>query len=254
MIGLEGCHGWSGSGSLGSAGPCVGLSSEEYPRSGGDAAGAARLISSNRTWAALRSYHVRSSRTWRLAALVVGAGIGCEGADQVEPRLGLIDLKPDSLELFVGDTASVFFVATDVAQGDVVVESRRPEIVRIEADSLLARAVSQGTTYVVAEATGRARPDSTWVSVSRGPIVECFLTVTPSRIELRVDQTVPLNVSGQDCWGVDSSVLFHSRDTLVATVDTTGMVLAKAPGQTVIVVTVARDTAETATATVNVVP
>ena len=154
--------------------------------------------------------------------------------------VGAVRITPTVASVATGMTAPL--IATALAEsGDslpdrqVTWSSSRPGIARIDADGIVT-ALAPGTTTITASAESRTA--TALLSVTNVRIAT--LSISPTGVTIPQGSTVPLSAVSRDSASnslADRPTAWSSRDTSVATITPTGMVLGRNPGSTLIVAT-----------------
>jgi uncharacterized protein YjdB len=196
-------------------------------------------------------------KKWWRAAFIVGA-IACHN-DSLEPDGGAVAsvvVKPERATVAVGATAPLTAEALDAAGHPVLGR----KIVWASADNAIATVsndgtvtgVSTGTVQVAASAEGK----SAVAEITVNPTPVASVRLIPSSRDLLVGQTVTLSAQPLDAGGnplANRPVTFTTSNNTVASVSSTGVVTALAPGSSVITAT-SEGKSAVATVTVSVIP
>jgi trimeric autotransporter adhesin len=165
-----------------------------------------------------------------------------------------VTVTPDSRSLIVGETAQLSVVVRDANNneltGRAVTWTSSAEAVATVSNTGLVTAVGPGSATITATSEGQSGSASITVS----PVPVASVRVAPASLALTVGESAPLTADPLDGRGNVLSgrpVTWESTDGEVATVDATGRVTAKAPGNATV-----RATSEghTGTAIVTVTP
>ena len=166
-----------------------------------------------------------------MAVLITGAAPG--ETSRAEAATVLM-LEPASVTLFPGETVRITAQAlrdngTPVSISRATIKSLKPEIARVDSGGLIT-GLSAGRTIVQASA-GRL------MATLPVEVVEAEFTVSPARLLLSPDQTDTLRVRvpSQGNRVLRGLVQWRSSDSAVASVNSTGVVRARAAGRAEII-------------------
>ena len=179
---------------------------------------------------------LRGSASW-LSALVVALAVAC-GGDPSGPRaVATITIAPDSVDVITGASAQLSATLLD-ADGDVI-EGREvawssPDLnfVVVSLSGAII-GLSPGRARIVATSGGKT--DTSIVRVILPPIAT--VEVAPDSIDLGINLTQPFSVTLRRASGAILTgrvVEWTTTDADIATVSTSGVVTAIAPGRAVI--------------------
>jgi len=149
------------------------------------------------------------------------------------PPISAVVVSPAGPQIFVGGTVDLDAQVTNSA-GQVVLgaplswRSLSPDVATVDASGVVT-GVAPGTAEI--EATSEGKVGTTTVTVSAVPVRS--VTVTPSTAELTVGQTVQLTATPRDADNqplAGRDIAWASIDAGIATVSSTGLVTAVAPG------------------------
>lgn len=164
-----------------------------------------------------------------------------EGGETRVPKLSIntsvsgLTLNPDKLELKVGDHQQITAEVTpaDAANKNIIWTSENEEIAEVDSEgNVTAKAV--GTTVVKAQTSDGGYTAKCTVSVGEKEINVTGVTVTPDKLELKVDDQQQLSADVAPADAANKKVTWTPKDSSIADVDSTGMVTAKSAGTTMI--------------------
>ena len=138
-----------------------------------------------------------------------------------------LTVSPSTLDMSVGETAELSYKITGVSSANLTLSSSDPDVAAVDNDTGIITAISEGTAIITAK-TFNGLTDSCLVTVAGAPEAIEFVT---DDIELAVKDTFQLEVV---MIGGHSNVTYASKNSKIATVSSTGLVTAKAAGQTII--------------------
>ena len=188
-----------------------------------------------------------------IAASAVGKNAIAEVTVNPTP-VASVRLTPPNQNLLVGQTVQLGAETLD-ADGNVLtgrpVEFTSSNVaVATVSNTGLVTALVPGSAIITAASEGKSAPSS--ITVSSVPVAS--VAVTPTGSQIVVGQTTQLNAEPRDASGqplVGRPVLWSSSDPNVASVSSTGLVTAVAPGQATITAT---SEAAAGTSTIGVSP
>jgi len=188
-----------------------------------------------------------------IAASAVGKSAIAEVTVNPTP-VATVRLTPSSQDLLVGQTVQIGAETLD-AQGNVLTgrpvtfTTSNPAVATVS-NAGLVTALAPGSTIITAASEGKSAPSS--ITVSSVPVAS--VAVTPVGSQIVVGQTTQLNAEPRDASGNTLSgraVSWTSSAPNVASVSSTGLVTAVAPGQATITAT---SEAAAGTSTIGVSP
>ena len=165
-----------------------------------------------------------------------------------------VRLTPSSQDLLVGQTVQIGAETLD-AQGNVLTgrpvafTTSNPAVATVSNTGLVT-ALAAGSAIITGASEGKSAPSS--ITVSTVPVAS--VAVTPAGSQIVVGQTTQLNAEPRDASGqplTGRAVSWSSSDPNVASVSSTGLVTAVAPGQATITAT---SEAAAGTSTISVSP
>jgi len=165
---------------------------------------------------------------------------GCIGTDFVDEPLGpvpsRIEFAQRSINLIEGSTQQLDadVIASDGNAIDVMLSwaSRDPAVATIDDEGLLT-AIAAGQVWI--DVSAQILKDSLLVTISVDPDALASITITSSRTNLIIGDTLQLRAMAQNANGniMDiNSISWFSEDSTVCTVDNTGLVVALSNGRT----------------------
>ena len=188
-----------------------------------------------------------------IAASAVGKSAIAEVTVNPTP-VATVRLTPPSQDLLVGQTVQLGAETLD-ADGNVLpgrpvsFTTSNPTVATVSNTGLVT-ALVPGSAIITAASEGKSAPSS--ITVNSVPVA--FVAVTPAGSQIVVGQTTQLNAEPRDASGqplVGRAVSWSSSDPNVASVSSTGLVTAVAPGQATITAT---SEAAAGTSTISVSP
>ena len=174
-----------------------------------------------------------------VAASAVGKSAIAEVTVNPTP-VATVRLTPSSQDLLVGQTVQIGAETLD-AHGNVLTgrpitfTTSNPAVATVS-NAGLVTALAAGSTIITATSEGKSAPSS--ITVSTIPVAS--VAVTPAGSQIVVGQTTQLNAEPRDASGqalAGRAVSWSSSDPNVASVSSTGLVTAVAPGQATITAT-----------------
>jgi uncharacterized protein YjdB len=174
-----------------------------------------------------------------IAASAVGKSAIAEVTVNPTP-VATVRLTPSSQSLLVGQTVQIGAETLD-AQGNeltgrpVTFTTSNPTVATVD-NAGLVTALAPGSTIITATSEGKSAPSS--ITVSSVPVAS--VAVTPAGSQIVVGQTTQLNAEPRDASGqalAGRAVSWTSSAPNVASVSSTGLVTAVAPGQATITAT-----------------
>jgi len=174
-----------------------------------------------------------------IAASAVGKSAIAEVTVNPTP-VATVRLTPSSQDLLVGQTVQIGAETLD-AQGNVLTgrpvtfTTSNPAVATVSNTGLVT-ALAPGSTIITATSEGKSAPSS--ITVSSVPVAS--VAVTPAGSKIVVGQTTQLNAEPRDASGqslAGRAVSWTSNAPNVASVSSTGLVTAVAPGQATITAT-----------------
>lgn len=149
-------------------------------------------------------------------------------------RIASVSLQPAQVNLRPGDVAELTSIRVGT-KGETILlcaplltwDSSNPAVARIasSASTGTVRAVAAGTTVISVHSGGQSA--SSTITVTSAPIAS--MAIEPQRLTLRVGQTVRLSVSARDSAGnavTVRAITWSSDDQVVATVSSSGLLVA----------------------------
>ena len=183
--------------------------------------------------------HGRGAGVVQIAASADGKSAIAEVTVNPTP-VATVRLTPSSQDLLVGQTVQIGAEALD-AQGNVLTgrpitfTTSNPAVATVS-NAGLVTALAAGSTIITGTSEGKSAPSS--ITVSTMPVAS--VAVTPAGSQIVVGQTTQLNAEPRDASGqalAGRAVSWSSSDPNVASVSSTGLVTAVAPGQATITAT-----------------
>jgi len=174
-----------------------------------------------------------------IAASAVGKSAIAEVTVNPTP-VATVRLTPSSQNLLVGQTVQIGAETLD-AQGNVLTgrpvtfTTSNPAVATVSNTGLVT-ALAAGSTIITATSEGKSAPSS--ITVNSVPVAS--VAVTPAGNQIVVGQTTQLNAEPRDASGqslAGRAVSWTSSAPNVASVSSTGLVTAVAPGQATITAT-----------------
>ncbi len=170
-----------------------------------------------------------------LAVLITGTGHGANAGRGAAPAGSVLALDPGSLVLLPGETVSITPQGlqedgSPAVTGDVTWKSLKPEVATVDSTGVVV-AIAPGKSIIQASST------TGLMATAPVDVVPAEVTLSDARLVLGPEDVDTLRVlvpsqGNREAHGVTR---WASADSTVASVDSTGIVIARKPGQTEII-------------------
>lgn len=175
--------------------------------------------------------------------------------------VGSVELSPTTQSVTVGQTTPAFTAVTKDAGGNVLTgravtfSSSNTAVATIDPNTGVATGVSAGTTSITASSEGKT---SNAATLTVNPAAVGSVTISPKTASVDVGATTPpFNAVTKDDKGhvlTGRTIAWNSSNTVVATIDASGVATGVSPGTSSITAQSEGTTSNTATLTVNPAP
>lgn len=170
-----------------------------------------------------------------LAVLITGTGRGDEGGRGTAPLGSVLALDPGSLVLLPGEAVTVTPQGlkddgSPASTGRVTWKSLKPEVATVDSNGVVV-AVAPGKSIV------QASTSTGLMATAPVDVVQAEVTLSEARLVLAPDDldTLRVLVPSQGNREARGAIRWTSADSTIASVDSTGIVTARKPGQTEII-------------------
>ncbi len=163
-------------------------------------------------------------------------GGGTGGTGGVDDSVRWVRLTPESASVIPGEEVQLTAVATDYLDQPVEAaiswQSADPEIAAVDEDGLV-RGVQEGVVTITATAMGKV--GEAVITVLPVPVAQVTIAAVPNDVRgMRVGESLQLEASAFDADGEvleGRRIVWRSSNPAVASIESSGLLLARMPGQ-----------------------